>query len=67
MSSTELEAYVDATAALLQLPLAPEHRPGVLRYFSLVSEMAALVNGLPLTPADEPAPAFTPIAPTDLP
>ncbi len=67
MSSTELEAYVDATAALLGLPLAPEHRPGVLRYFGLVSEMAALVNGLPLTPADEPAPAFVPISPDDLP
>ncbi len=67
MSSTELEAYVDATAALLGLPLAPEHRPGVLRYFGLVGEMAALVNGLPLTPADEPAPAFVPISPDDLP
>jgi hypothetical protein len=29
--------------------------------------MAALVNGLPLTVADEPAPAFVPIAPDELP
>jgi hypothetical protein len=29
--------------------------------------MAALVNGLPLTAADEPAPAFVPISPNELP
>lgn len=57
------EAYVDATAALLALPLAPEHRPGVLRYFALAAEMAELVNGLPLDTQDEPAEAFVPISP----
>ncbi|MDR7331578.1 DUF4089 domain-containing protein [Roseateles asaccharophilus] len=62
----DAEAYVDATAALLALPLAPEHRPGVLRYFGLAAEMAALVNGLPLATHDEPAEAFAPIAPGDL-
>lgn len=60
------ETYVDATAALLALPLAAEHRPGVLRYFALAAEMAELVNGLPLGTHDEPAEAFTPIAPGDL-
>lgn len=59
------EAYVDATAALLVLPLAAEHRPGVLRYFALAAEMAELVNGLPLDTHDEPAEAFAPIAPGD--
>lgn len=67
MSPEPLEAYVDATATLLQLPIAPEHRPGVLRYFGLASEMAALVNGLPLGPEDEPAPAFVPITPSEAP
>ncbi|WP_081782284.1 DUF4089 domain-containing protein [Methylibium sp. T29-B] len=58
-------AYVDATAATLALPLAPEHRPGVLRYFALASQMAALVNGLPLAVEDEPAPQFVPLSPQD--
>lgn len=62
----DAEAYVDATAALLALPLAPEHRPGVLRYFGLAAEMAALVNGLPLSTHDDPAESFVPIAAGDL-
>ena len=55
----------DATAALLGLPLAPEHRPGVLRYFALAAQLAELVNGLPLGVQDEPAEAFVPISPED--
>ena len=62
----DAEAYVDAVAAALELPLAPEHRPGVLRYFRWAAEMAELVNGLPLTTRDEPAEAFVPIAPDDV-
>ncbi|KQW44653.1 MULTISPECIES: AtzG-like protein [unclassified Roseateles] len=63
MNAARIEAYVDAAAAALDLPLAPEHRPGVLRYFGLAAEMAALVNGLPLAVHDEPAEAFAPISP----
>ena len=63
MTDQELEAYVDAAAAALQLPIAPEHRPGVLHYFALAASMAELVNAHPLTVTDEPAPAFVPIAP----
>lgn len=51
---------------MLALPLAPGHRPGVLRYFALAAEMAELVNGLSLAAADEPAESFVPIAPADL-
>lgn len=65
MEPLQIEAYVDAVAAALGLPLAPEHRPGVLRYFGLAAGMAELVNGLPLTPHDEPAGAFVPIVPED--
>lgn len=60
-----IEAYVDAAAAALALPLAPDHRPGVLRYFGLASQMAALVNGLPLAVEDEPAPQFVPLSPQE--
>ncbi len=62
-----LERYVDATAALLALPLAAEHRPGVLRYFALAASMAEAVMAVPLTLHDEPAFVFEPIAPDDLP
>lgn len=66
MSPEQAEAYVDAAAAALGLTIAPEHRAGVLRYFVLAAEMAALVEGLPLAVHDEPAEAFVPIAPQDL-
>jgi len=62
MNPEQIAAHVDALAATLALPLAPEHRPGVLRYFALADEMAALVNGLSLSVHDEPAEAFVPIA-----
>jgi hypothetical protein len=51
---------------MLAPPLAPEHRPGVLRYFALAAEMAELVNGLPLAVHDEPAESFVPVGPADL-
>jgi hypothetical protein len=63
MEQADFERHVDATAALIGLPLAPEHRPGVVTYFGLVSGMAALVMDLPLTPLDEPASVFVPVEP----
>jgi len=59
----EIEAYVDAAAAALKLPLSAAHRPGVLHYFALAASMAELVAAHPLALADEPAEAFVPIAP----
>ncbi|CAD5369777.1 hypothetical protein RA210_U110066 [Rubrivivax sp. A210] len=56
-------ACVDAQAALLGLPLAPEHRPGVLHYFGIAAAMAALVMEHPLEPGDEPAALFVPVSP----
>ncbi len=60
MTPTQIEAYVDAAAQALDLPLAPEHRPGVLRYFALAAAFAAEVEAVPLTPHDEPAVNFVP-------
>jgi hypothetical protein len=57
------EAYVDATAALLGLPIAPEYRAGVLRYFGIAADLAALVMAMPLGPEDEPAEVFVPVEP----
>jgi len=63
MTPAQIENYVDAAAAALQLPLAAEHRPGVLSYFALAASMAELVGAHPLTIADDPAEAFVPISP----
>ena len=56
-------ACVDATAALLGLPIAPAHRPGVVAYFELAAAMAERVMGLPLAETDEPAEVFRPVEP----
>lgn len=61
MKPEEIEAYIDAAAAALELPLAPAHRPGVLQYFSLAASMAELVEGLRLGVEHEAAPQFVPI------
>jgi hypothetical protein len=58
MTPQEIEACVDATAAALGLPLAPEHRPGVLNYFALAAAFAAQLEAVLLVPADEPAVHF---------
>lgn len=54
------EAYARQAAALIGLPLAPEHLPGVARNLALAAQMAAIVEALPLGVADEPAPVFNP-------
>jgi hypothetical protein len=56
-------AYIDAAAATLGLKITTEQRPGVTRFFALAADMAALVNGLPLTPADESGHVFQPVSP----
>jgi Protein of unknown function (DUF4089) len=60
VTPAQIEAYVDAAAAALALPIAPEHRPGVLRYMALAASMAELLDSVPLAPHDEPAVNFTP-------
>jgi len=67
MQRRRIEAYIDAVAAAIELPIAPEHREGVVRYFELAAQLAGLVAAVPLGVADDPAPVFRPIAPDDLP
>ena len=64
MTEDEIGAYVDATARALGLPLAPEHRPGVVRYFGLAAAFAAQLEAVPLARDDDAAPVFSPIAPS---
>ena len=66
MDSEIAQAYVDAAAAALDLPIHPDHRPGVLTYFRLAAAMADLVAGQALHVEDDPAPVFVPIGPGDL-
>lgn len=58
-----IDDAVTAAAALLELPLAAEHRPGVLRFFALAAEMAQVVSAVPLQPADESGAVFRPVEP----
>jgi Protein of unknown function (DUF4089) len=59
----EYLGVVQANAALLGLTITAEQRPGVLMYFALAAQMAELVDGLPLTAADEAANVFRPVPP----
>ena len=54
----DAEAYAKAAAAAVGLPLDPRHLPGVAANLKLAARMAALVETLPLSQADEQAPVF---------
>jgi hypothetical protein len=56
----DAEAYVDAAARLIGLPIEPAHRPGVVLNFERIAQMAALVMEFPLPEETEPAPVFEP-------
>jgi hypothetical protein len=55
--------YIDAAAATLGLKITAEQRPGVTLFFKLAADMASLLDGLPLTPADESGNVFVPVSP----
>lgn len=63
MNTAELERYLDAAAAAVDLPIAPEHRPAVLGYLALASGFADIVNAVQLGATDEPSMAFVPVVP----
>ncbi len=56
----DIEAYVDQAAALIGLPLDPQHRPGVVLNVERIAQLAALVMAFPLPDEAEPAPVFAP-------
>jgi hypothetical protein len=55
-----VEEYVDRTAELINLPLDPEYRPGVVVNFERIAAIARLVTEFPLPPEVEVAPVFEP-------
>ena len=56
----ELGAYVDEAAKLIDLPIAAEHRPGVVQFVGVIMGAAALVMEFPLPDSVEGAPVFEP-------
>jgi hypothetical protein len=56
----DAEAYVDAAARLIGLPIDPAHRPGVVLNLERIAQMAALVMAFDLPEETEPAPVYTP-------
>ena len=66
MTPKQIEAFVDAAAAALDLRLQPDHRAGVLRYCALADEFAAIVEAVPLGLHDETAVHFSPVPPSEL-
>jgi hypothetical protein len=59
-TAAELGAYVDETARRVGLPIAPEHRPGVVQFTGGLLAAAALVMEFPLPDDVEAAPVFRP-------
>ena len=56
--SFDAEAVIDALAPLLGLPVAAEHRPGVVANLRMTARLAALVTEFPLDDREEPAPVY---------
>ncbi|MBD2101405.1 DUF4089 domain-containing protein [Leptolyngbya sp. FACHB-261] len=52
--------YVDLMAQLLELPITPEYRPGVIGNFARTTAIAQLVLEFPLPEEIEAAPVFEP-------
>ncbi|WP_442928009.1 DUF4089 domain-containing protein [Microcoleus sp. A2-D2] len=55
-----IEEYVDRTSEMINLPIKPEHRPGVVVNFERIAAIAQLVTEFPLPPEIEAAPVFQP-------
>jgi hypothetical protein len=54
------DQYVEQTAQLLDLPVAPEYRESVVENFAKIAAIANLVIDFPLPENIEPAPVFEP-------
>ncbi|NJO78809.1 MAG: DUF4089 domain-containing protein [Cyanobacteria bacterium RM1_2_2] len=59
-ASTDVPQLVDLMAQVVQLPLDPEHRPGVVANFERTIAIAQLVMEFPLPEEIEIAPVFRP-------
>ncbi|XAH24100.1 DUF4089 domain-containing protein [Xylophilus sp. GW821-FHT01B05] len=62
MSAPDLLPYVNASAALLGLPLDQAHAQRVAAHLARTAAMAQLLEAAPLAPDDEPAEIYCPAA-----
>ena len=53
-------AYIEQMIEILDLPLDPEYRPGVIKNFASICAIATLVTDFPLPEDIEAAPVFEP-------
>ena len=53
--------YVDVTAELINLPIDPDDRPGVITNLESIAEIARLVTEFPIEETVEPAAIFNPL------
>ena len=58
MTDTASEAYATSVAAAIGLPLDPRHLPGIAMNLALAARMAAILEAVPIAPAEEAAPVF---------
>ncbi|MGX9964040.1 AtzG-like protein [Roseomonas sp. F4] len=58
MTPADLESHIRSAAALLDLPIAPTHLPGMVATWQVAAAAAAQIAQVPLTAEDEPAPVF---------
>ncbi len=53
-------AYIEQMSEILDLPIDPEYRPGVVKNFASICAIATLVTEFPLPEEIEAAPVFQP-------
>jgi hypothetical protein len=58
MDRIGIEAWVDAGALMLGLPVTPENRPQVLANLERLALIAARLDAVALEPETEPLPVF---------
>jgi hypothetical protein len=58
MTDAELDAYIDASAVVLGLTIAPEWRAAVRANLAVTFRMGSLVGAFELPDEAEPAPVF---------
>jgi hypothetical protein len=52
--------YLDQTAKIIDLPIDPEYREGVISNLERIAELAKLITEFPLNEKTEIAPVFDP-------
>jgi hypothetical protein len=59
MTDDQLDAFILAGTALLELPIPPEWRPAIRSHLSVTLSHARTVMAFPLPDDSDPAPVFS--------